>query len=710
MNETMSANNYTRRFWLLNAVTALLRLLIVGRIGLSGDEAHYWTYSRHLELSYFDHPPAISYIIKFFTLLFGNNEFAVRIPAVLFFMLTSWVVFALAKRIFDGRTAFWSVALLNVMPVFSFAGAVMTVPDALLGFFWMVFIYLFWMAVNKERQLYWFGMGLALGIGLLSKYNAILLVPSAMLFMVLSPRARKWFLRKEPYLALLTAFVVFLPVVLWNLENNWASFGFQLQHGFGKKAPSFSLTLLGRCLGAQAGYVSPLLFIVFWAVLFGVFIQALRRRDEKALFLFSFSFPTLFLFNAIACFNEILPHWPATGYLVLTIAVAAVTLRQWHRAWFRRLMYAASALGVLLTVLVPLQAMFKLIPPEIFLTKAEAVRIEDGVTRAEKVDITNELYGWPEAGREIAAMLARAPEPKPFVFTHRHYIASQLSFYIPGHPTVYCLSDRVDAYDFWQRDLRALNGRDGIFVTNDYFYFEPQRVYPFSAWEKPDVLDIYRAGRKIRVFWITRGREFDLKALPPEYASSRIGMKQSIAQGIRQIDYRLFWLINRDMHFKPLDRAMNVLTAIDVRLGVNTGLVFMVAVVGIVVWFTRRDKFWPEFLLVVGIILIGGVTVHIFKDMVGRMRPLSIFGSRVSVFNEFLFKGSFPSGHSQIAFSVATYLTSRFKKYGWLFFSLAALVALSRVYIGVHFPVDILAGAIIGTAVTALILKLVKTQ
>jgi undecaprenyl-diphosphatase len=710
MNLRNIFKSYQGWFWLLNAVTALLRLLIVGRIGLTGDEAHYWTYSRHLDLSYFDHPPAIGYLIKFSTLIFGNTEFAVRFPAVLFFFFTSFFVFLLARRLFDERTAFWSVVLLNVTPVFSFLGAVLTVPDAPLAFFWTAFIYLFYVAVQEDKQGYWYALGGLLGLGLLSKYNAILLIPSTAMFLLLSKERRTWFFRKEPYLALVIAFIVFLPVVVWNIENNFASFGFQLQHGFGKKPPQFSFTLLARCLGAQAGYISPLLFILFWAVLVALFKYAFKNKDEKALFLLSFSFPTLFLFNAIACFNEILPHWPATGYLVLTIAVASFILARWQSRWFRGLTYSAVALGIVLTVLVPLQAIFKLLPPEFFLPKAEATRIEDGISRAEKVDITNELYGWPEVGRKIAAILQQSPEPKPFIFTHRHYIASQLSFYIPGHPPVYCLSERVDAYDFWQRDLRQLNGRDGIFVTNDYFYVEPQKIYPFASWDAVDRTEIFRAGRKIRIFWMTRGKRFDLAALPVEYTSLQVGPRLSLKDGLRALDYKVFWAINHGLHFKALDRFMYLLTSVDVGLGVNTGLLFMIAVVGAILFFTKRDRFWPEFFLAMGIIVFGGLLVHLIKDMVGRLRPLSIFGSRVSVFNEILYKGSFPSGHAQIAFSVATYLTSRFKKYWWLFYSFAILVALSRVYIGVHFPLDILAGAIIGTVTTLLIIKIVKIK
>jgi undecaprenyl-diphosphatase len=382
----------------------------------------------------------------------------------------------------------------------------------------------------------------------------------------------------------------------------------------------------------------------------------------------------------------------------------------WPKRWFKVFAWSAAALGAALCVLIPLQAMFKVIDTSILLPKEEAARIEDGVTRAEKIDLTNELYGWKEAGEQIKKEVSRKDLAAPFIFTHRHYIASQLSFYIPGRPRVYTLSDRVDAYDFWQRDLSALEGKDGVFVTNDYFYVDPSTVYPFKKWEKPVEVDIFRKGRKVRAFWITVGRNFDLKALPPEYGPACLDPKQTLMQCVRKADYRVFWFFNKRVDFKLVDYLMWKFTRFDTDYGLNSGLVILIVAVACILWFFRREKFLPEFILFLGIMGVGGILVHILKDIFDRMRPLAVFGPQVRVFHELWERGSFPSGHSQIAFSVATYLSSRFKKFWWLFYAGAAAMGLSRVYIGVHFPVDVLAGALVGTGVALIMIKLVKIE
>jgi undecaprenyl-diphosphatase len=63
---------------------------------------------------------------------------------------------------------------------------------------------------------------------------------------------------------------------------------------------------------------------------------------------------------------------------------------------------------------------------------------------------------------------------------------------------------------------------------------------------------------------------------------------------------------------------------------------------------------------------------------------------------------TFPSGHSQTAFSVAVFIVMVFRKHAAPWLAWAAMVAVSRVYLGVHFPLDIVAGMAVGSAVSAL--------
>lgn len=65
---------------------------------------------------------------------------------------------------------------------------------------------------------------------------------------------------------------------------------------------------------------------------------------------------------------------------------------------------------------------------------------------------------------------------------------------------------------------------------------------------------------------------------------------------------------------------------------------------------------------------------------------------------------SFPSGHTTNNFALAALLTWFYRRWGWLYFVVAALVAWSRVYVGDHYPADVLAAAVIGTVVGILMM------
>jgi undecaprenyl-diphosphatase len=64
---------------------------------------------------------------------------------------------------------------------------------------------------------------------------------------------------------------------------------------------------------------------------------------------------------------------------------------------------------------------------------------------------------------------------------------------------------------------------------------------------------------------------------------------------------------------------------------------------------------------------------------------------------------SFPSGHATVSFACATVLALAVPRLAWLLFLLAGLIAFSRVYVGVHYPGDVLAGAILGVALGVLV-------
>lgn len=98
----------------------------------------------------------------------------------------------------------------------------------------------------------------------------------------------------------------------------------------------------------------------------------------------------------------------------------------------------------------------------------------------------------------------------------------------------------------------------------------------------------------------------------------------------------------------------------------------------------------------------------ILKNLVGRIRPYEVItGLQLLVAKPI--DASFPSGHTSSSFSVAWVLLRNMpKRYGILFVALAAVIGFSRLYVGVHYPTDVLIGMISGIGCAYLAEFLIK--
>ena len=124
-------------------------------------------------------------------------------------------------------------------------------------------------------------------------------------------------------------------------------------------------------------------------------------------------------------------------------------------------------------------------------------------------------------------------------------------------------------------------------------------------------------------------------------------------------------------------------------------------------WYRNKNKlFAKKALFIFASIAISGIIVDILKILIARPRPKIYFSEHLYMPEFFKFKAAFwsmPSGHSATAFALGVGLGLLYPKKKYLFWFLAALVALSRVVLTQHFLSDVLVGGMIG-AVTAVVL------
>ncbi len=192
------------------------------------------------------------------------------------------------------------------------------------------------------------GFGVLAGLALLSKYHAVFLLGGAALFLSTVPVQRAWLRRVEPWLALASVVLVFVPVLAWNLPRGFVSFRFQL----GRAAPATEQgTPLVDSLGGQAAWLLPWI----WLPLLLVLLSALRRGPgaPRHWFLACLAAGPVFGFTFLTALGSRgLPHWQAPGYafaLPLLGACLDERLRRgdvWASRWVK-----ASAVGFALALL-----------------------------------------------------------------------------------------------------------------------------------------------------------------------------------------------------------------------------------------------------------------------------------------------------------------------------------------------------------------------
>jgi membrane-associated phospholipid phosphatase len=165
---------------------------------------------------------------------------------------------------------------------------------------------------------------------------------------------------------------------------------------------------------------------------------------------------------------------------------------------------------------------------------------------------------------------------------------------------------------------------------------------------------------------------------------------------LERLDHQLFFALNQGLSTPVLDYSLWVVTT----LGNSTGLL-VGAAAGL--WWRDRQTFKRHYVWLVLAVVMGFLVVQGLKYGLARPRPLSAFATLVqagevhlNIIGHRLHNRSFPSGHAQAAASVFTYLLYLYPQ-RWLWWGMGMLTAgLARVYLGAHFPSDVLVGMGIG--------------
>lgn len=484
-------------FWGLLSLLTLVRLCYIqwGPLDLAPDEAHYWEWARHLDISYYSKGPMVAYFIFLLTSLGEESVFFIRLGAVIISFFLSIVLYRLAKDMFKSeRIGFFAAFLPNLTLLFSAGSILMTIDPPLL-LFWGLSLSCFYRAL-RFNKLYWYPAGIAFGLGFLSKYSMVLWLPLALAFLLWHPKYRFWLKKREPYLALLLGAVLCYPVFLWNARHQWISFRHLMGqahaggHGF-----SLSLLSLFEFLGSQAATLTPLLFFGLAFALCQASYLGFFKHKEEYLFLSLTSVPILLFFLLLSLQTKVQANWAAPAYFSGCIGTAAVFDSRYQALKAKGRGKGLKALFVIALLLAAI--------PTALAYNSQLLRRAGLPPRW---DPTLRLQGWAELGERVSGTLEEmAASNKTFIFSDRYQVASELAFYVQGRPTTYCvnLGRRFNQYDLWPGIL-PLKGYDAIYVKQGNREAEPEVRRAFLSVRKDPPVAIYRGGHRVRRFTIFR--------------------------------------------------------------------------------------------------------------------------------------------------------------------------------------------------------------
>jgi len=461
----------------LLAIGTVVRLVMAAIVPLTYDEAYYWEWSRRLAPGYFDHPPAIAWLVA----LGPGTAWGVRLGAVLAGALAGLALARTARRLAGDEGALWAVLIFTCIPLAA-AGYVLATPDAPLfcALSWTLYavVEALGAPLRSRAALRWWSIaGLAIGMAMLSKYTAVLVPAAIALSCVLYAPLRARFREPGPWVAVGIASLVLAPNLWWNATHEWVSFAFQLGHGLGAPKNTGSGAVINRELnlvGGQAGLTSPILFVL----MVGAVWRALRDRDDAVRRLLATVSVFVFVFFMwSATRKNVEANWPASAWLpaILLVAVEAAHLQR--TAWLRRGLW----LGLGLVAVVYADAAF-LVAPQLGLRPRR--------------DPVSQAFGWDGVAGDVqravrdAQTVGRA-EGSPnhvWIAADRYQDAAQLAWALSKTTLdtlgVFSLNigGRTNQYDLWPGFRQRARQGDALVLILEESDTEPRQIVELAPY------------------------------------------------------------------------------------------------------------------------------------------------------------------------------------------------------------------------------------
>jgi 4-amino-4-deoxy-L-arabinose transferase-like glycosyltransferase len=420
----------------------IVGLTLYGNIGLSPDEAQYWTWSKSLDIGYYSKPPGIAWEIFLSTYMLGENVLGIRFLAlVIGYLIPIATYFLCIESNLSKKAAFYAALMIAFSPI-GFASSFFAITDGPMVCFMIFGMSVIAKGLRENKAPNFLILGAMIACGALFKWPIYLLW--------IYPLFVKRYWSKHLIFGVLISFLGLLPSLIWNLKHDFGTF----KHVFSTiKTPgsvsAISQGNLFEFIGAQAALVSPILFVLL-IYSFYYLVKNVKNIPSGVVFSLIFSLSTLLIFTSFAYFKKMQGNWAVFAYPAAFVCTSFVMIERkgWGKKWVK-IGTAVSVVLIAMTISVPLLQ-------------------KQGIGIPYKLNAFRHNMGW----EHIETSLANAgynPETN-FLFGDKYQTSSILSFYGKNKKRAYFLNlqgIRKNQFSYWQKMRDTEINNTGYFVVTE---------------------------------------------------------------------------------------------------------------------------------------------------------------------------------------------------------------------------------------------------
>ena len=491
-----------KKIWYLLGFTVLFKIVIASSIELGNDEVYYYTYALQPDWNHFDHPPIVGLLIRLTTLnLHWLSDLSMRLGAIIGCAISSILIFLTAQKIRNERTGWFAALIYNVSIYTGVISGLFILPDSPQMIFWTAAIYAIINLLDNNGSLkQWLVIGLLIGISSLCKIHGLYLWVGVGLYILINKR--EWLLNAKVYAAGMLSLLCLIPIVIWNIQNNFITYKFHSERvsNHSIKLDSFIHELSGEML-----YQNPVIFVLIIISLIWIIRNRKTQINNTIILLFCLSIPMIALFLGISLFNETLPHWSGPGYIPLYI-IAAIYLDNKSLKASPVVLKIAGSLIVIILVIGTIAANYA--PFNIGSKEWENYG---------EYCPTLDISGWTDFGNKMKILVEEdikngTMKPSAPILINKWFPAGHIEFYVATktHQQVIAAGKLEDVHKFaWlnkQRPALQLGDDAYCIVPSNINVGEQTKNYSeyFTAISEPQIITQIRGGKIVRYFKVYR--------------------------------------------------------------------------------------------------------------------------------------------------------------------------------------------------------------